>query len=382
MKDIVFTPIDPAQLRDELLARVENATGELLFPGDERRIFAEGLSYALAVIMSAANESCKKRTLKYASGYILDALGERVGCTRLAPLPGRTTLKFVLSVARSVATVIPAGTRATADSTVYFSTDAAATIPAGAMEATVSATATTGGTKTNGIPAGAVQTIADDVPFVTGVVNLTESRGGDNGEPYPAAIDALQGDDGSGDERYRERIALAPSSYSTAGTAMGYEYYAKTASSKVGDVKVMSDQAAGTVEIYVVETGGKQPSAETLELVRTECTAPNVKPLGDNVKVQAPEEIPYTIDITYYCSQQKLSETVEAIEGENGAIAQYIAWQDGAIGRDINPDRLRAMCLDSCIRLEVASPGFVSVRDSQIARHDGRINASHIVVNE
>lgn len=382
MEDLVFTQIDPVQLRDDMLARMESATGELLFPGDERRIFAEGLSYAIAVIMSAANESCKKRNLKYASGYILDALGERVGCTRLSPLPGRTTLKFALSVARPVVTVIPAGTRATADSTVYFATDEAATIPAGAMEATVTATATTGGTKTNGIPAGAVQTIADDVPFVTGVVNTTESRGGDNGEPYPASIDPQQGDDGSGDDRYRERIALAPSSYSTAGTATGYEYHAKTASSKVGDVKVMSDQAAGTVEIYIVETGGKQPDEDTLNLVRSKCTAPNIKPLGDKVLVKSPEEITYTIDITYYCSQDKLSETIEAIEGENGAIAQYIAWQDGAIGRDINPDRLRALCLDSCIRLEVASPGFVSVRDSQIARHGGQINATHIVVNE
>ena len=38
---INFTDIDAGNLKDNLLAQMENATGELLYPGDERRIFAE-----------------------------------------------------------------------------------------------------------------------------------------------------------------------------------------------------------------------------------------------------------------------------------------------------------------------------------------------------
>lgn len=381
-EDVNFTEIDAGKLKDEFLSRMEVATGEALYPGDERRIFAEGVAYAMALFVSSTNESCKARLLKYASGYALDALGERVGCTRLKPMPARTRLKFSLAAVRSIATIIPAGTRCTADNVILWATDVSCAIPAGELTTEVSTTATVGGSKTNGIPVGTVQTFVDDVPFVAGVVNLTESAGGDDGEPYPIALDTDNGDDGSGDDRYRERITLAPSAYSATGTAAGYEYYARSASSAVDSVKVMSNQAAGSVDIYICESDGADPSEETLEKVRSVVTADDVKALGDKVSVHAPVPVPYAIDIVYYCTQATLSETIQAIEGVNGAIAKYRKWQDSSIGRDINPDRLRAFCLDSCLRMEVNSPIYTEVSDMQIARWNGETITGHIIVAE
>lgn len=381
-EDVNFTEIDAGKLKDEFLARMEVATGEALYPGDERRIFAEGVAYAMALFVSSTNESCKARLLKYASGYALDALGERVGCTRLKPMPACTRLKFSLAAVRSIATIIPAGTRCTADNVILWATDVSCAIPAGELTTEVSTTATVGGSKTNGIPVGTVQTFVDDVPFVAGVVNLTESAGGDDGEPYPIALDTDNGDDGSGDDRYRERITLAPSAYSATGTAAGYEYYARSASSAVDSVKVMSNQAAGSVDIYICESDGADPSEETLEKVRSVVTADDVKALGDKVSVHAPVPVPYAIDIVYYCTQATLSETIQAIEGVNGAIAKYRKWQDSSIGRDINPDRLRAFCLDSCLRMEVNSPIYTEVSDMQIARWNGETITGHIIVAE
>lgn len=380
--DLNFTEIESDVLKDEIINAVEKATGELLYPGDERRIFSEGIAYFLAVFMSAVNESCKKRLLKYASGEVLDALGARVDCERLSPIPSRTRLRFSLSAVRTVATVVPAGTRCTGDNTILFATDSSLTIPAGELTAEVSATATIGGGKTNGIPAGAVQTFVDDVPFVNGVSNLTESAGGDNGEPYPSAIDPENGDDGTGDDHYRDRIALAPSGFSTAGPGLAYEYFAKSANANISDVKVLSEQAAGQIEIYIIEKGGKDPSEETIAEVLEAVTDPKVKPLGDLVTVHAPEIIPYGIKITYYTRQDQESETQEAIEGKGGALEQYIDWQNGSIGRDINPDKLRALCLDHVPRLDVDVPGFVSISNSQIARFNGELEVSHIVTTE
>lgn len=381
-EDVNFTEIDAGKLKDEFLARMEAATGEALYPGDERRIFAEGFAYAMAIFVSSTNESCKARLLKYASGYALDALGERVGCTRLKPMPARTRLKFSLAAVRSIATIIPAGTRCTADNVILWATDVSCSIPAGELTTEVSTTATVGGSKTNGIPVGTVQTFVDDVPFVAGVVNLTESAGGDDGEPYPIALEPDNGDDGSGDDRYRERITFAPSAYSATGTAAGYEYYARSASSAVDSVKVMSNQNAGSVDIYICESDGAEPSEETLEKVRSVVTADDVKALGDKVSVHAPVPVPYAIDIVYYCTQATLSETIQAIEGVNGAIAKYRKWQDSSIGRDINPDRLRAFCLDSCLRMEVNSPIYTEVSDMQIARWNGETITGHIIVAE
>lgn len=378
-----FTEIDTEKLRIQFLQLIEEHTGDLLYPGDERRMFAEALVYVFSSLISAANEQCKARLLPYAKGYQLDALGERVNCTRLPAAPAKVKLTFSLATARPHDITIQAGTTVTADNKVLFTTDTAAVIKAGQMEVTdVPATATTGGIITNGIPAGAIKSFVDKVPYVTGVINTTETSGGDNGEPYPLEIDNQNGDDGSGDERYRERIRLAVAGFSCAGGAAAYEYFAKSASANVEGVSVVSNQQAGTVDIYITETGGAEPTEGTLATVQAAVTADDVKPLNDKVTVHAPESVPYDIELTYYVLQADESASVKAIEGEGGAIDQYNAWQQGNIGRDINPDRLRAFMLDNCQYMDVTKPKRQAVSASQIARFSGKLTISHIIVSE
>lgn len=383
MSEANFTEVDTEQLRVDMLTRMEERTGEPLYPGDERRIFAEALAYALGVFISAANEQCKARLLPYAGGYQLDALGERVNCKRIAPVPATVQLTFSLATVRPNAITIPAGTTVTADNKVLFATNAAAVIRPGAVQVEgVQATATVGGSVTNGVPAGAIQSFVDKVPYVTGVINTTESSGGDDGEPYPLAVDAENGDDGSGDDNYRERIRLAVAGFSCAGGAASYEYFARSASANVESVSIISNQTAGTVDIYVTEKGGVDPSEGTLAAVTEAVTDDAVKPLNDLVTVHAPEAVTYDIELCYYVEQADESSCVKAIEGEGGLLEQYNAWQQGEIGRDINPQRLWAYLLQSCLRLDVTKPVFTTVSDSQIARWSGSMNISHIIVAE
>lgn len=378
-----FIPVDTEALRLDLLKRMEERMGEPLYPGDERRIFAEALAYALGVFAAAANEQCRARLLAYAGGRQLDALGKRVNCRRLAPVPATVLLTFTLATARPNAITIPAGTTVTADNNVLFATAAAATIPPGATEAAgVPATATVGGSVTNGVPAGAIQSFVDKVPYVTGVTNTTESSGGSDGEPYPLALDPDTGDDGSGDTHYRERIRLAVAGFSCAGGAASYEYFARSASANVEGVSVISEQAAGTVDIYITEKGGAAPTAGTLAAVTAAVTDDAVKPLNDLVSVHAPEPVPYDIELCYYVAQADESACVKAIEGAGGLLEQYNAWQQGEIGRDINPQRLMAYLLRTCLRLDVVKPAFATVSPAQIARWSGKMNISHIIVAE
>ena len=378
-----FTEINTDRLRAEVLSTAEQRTGELLYPGDERRIFVDVLIYILAWFVGLANKMCRSRLLPYASGYQLDALGARVNCTRIAPVPASVTLKFTLETARPNDITIPAGTTVTADNKVLFAVDRAATIPAGSLSVEgVTATATIGGSVTNGVPAGAIQSFVDRVPYVTGVVNTSESSGGDDGEPYPLAIDPERGDNGEGDDRYRERIKLAPASFSAAGSAASYEYWAKSASGNVESVGVLSDQQAGTVDIYVTERGGTLPSEGTLALVEAAVTADDVKPLNDRVQVHAPAEVPYDIELTYYVPQESESEAVAAIEGPGGAIDQFNVWQSGQIGRDLNPDQLRALMLPYCQRITLTQPTYQLVSNAELARYSGNIIVSHVVTND
>ena len=378
-----FTEIDTEKLRTQFLQLIEEHTGDLLYPGDERRILAESLVYVFATAISAANEQCKARLLQYAKGYQLDALGERVNCQRKAAAPATVKLSFTLATARPNDIIVPSGTTVTADNKVLFTTDEPATIKAGSLSVEgIQATATTGGTDTNGIPAGAIKSFVDKVPFVTGVTNTTESSGGDDGEPYPREIDQQNGDDGAGDEKYRQRIKLAPAAFSAAGTAARYEYYARTASANIEGVKVTSNQQAGRVDVYVTEKGGVDPTEGTIQKVTETLQADDVRALNDRVTVQAPEAVAYDIDLTYYVLQAEESASVKAIEGTGGAIEQYISYQQADIGRDINPDRLRAFLLDKCVRLTVNKPIYSAISDSQIARFSGNLNVAHIIVKE
>lgn len=380
MSELNFTEIDTEKLKNDMLERAEEYTGEMLYPGDERRIFIETIVYLLSVAFSSANEQCKKRLLKHADGYTLDEIGKRVLCTRLQPKPAMLELKFSLATARPHDITIPAGTTVTADNKVLFATNESARIAAGSLEVSgVLATATVGGIVTNGVPVGAVQSFVDKVPYVTGVINTTASSGGDNGEPYPLAIDPENGDDGAGDENYRERISLAPAGFSCAGSELSYEYFARSASSNVEDVKILSVQQAGRTDIYITEKGGAEPSEGTLAAVRAAVTDPRVRGLNDNVVVQAPEAVSYDIELTYYVEQADETTAVKSIEGAGGIIEQYNEWQQGNIGRDIDPQKLIAMLRDACNWVEVVSPLRTTVSDSQIARFSGNLNISHII---
>lgn len=384
MSDTInFTEIDVQKLRDETIELAEQRTGELLYPGDERRIFTDVVIYILAVSFAHANEQCKGRLLGYAAGYQLDALGERVNCTRLQPSPAHTRLRFTLATARPTPVTIARHTLVTADNKVIFETDEEAVIQPGKLEVTdVPATATTGGTITNGIPAGAIQSFVTEVPFVTGVFNTVESSGGDDGEPYPIAIDSENGDNGEGDDRYRERIKLAPAAYSAAGSAASYEYHARSASGNIESVAVTSDQEAGTVDIYVTEKGGALPTQGTIDAVTAAVTKDEIRPLNDLVTVHAPTEVQYDIELTYYVLQADESAAQQAIEGTGGAIEQYNTWQQAQLGRDINPDRLRAFLLDHCVRVDLVQPTYQAIANSELARFSGTLNISHTVVEE
>ena len=85
----------------------------------------------------------------------------------------------------------------------------------------------------------------DPVPYVKSVVNVTKSDGGSGEES---------------EESFRERIFLAPSSYSVAGPADAYEYWVKQYNSAaIEDVKIYEPVEA-VVDIRILLQGGVLPS--------------------------------------------------------------------------------------------------------------------------
>lgn len=326
-------------------------------------------------IYNEFNDKMRQRTLQYARGEVLDALGARYGVERAAPASASATFRFTASAAQAENIIIPAGTRITTDGSVYFATQETAVLPVGAQTVDVLGVCTAGGSAYNGFAIGTIKTLVDLIPYISGASNTTTSTGGDDGEPYTE----------EGDDRLRERIRLAPSTLSTAGPESGYRYHTMTADPDIVDVAIdCPEDEPNTVNIYPLMRGGEIPDGDTLEKVQA-AMADDVRPMTDKVQVMAPQQVEYTINIKYYCTKDDEAATIETIEGDGGAIDQYIAWQAAALARDINPDQLRRFVLapasgTGALRLEVTSPTFQELTKAQVAKLSGVPTVSHEVV--
>lgn len=376
MADFNYVETDSAKIYTAVVGSLMDYCNEALYPGDERRIFGEALVSVFTALYSEFNDKMKQRTLQHARGVVLDAIGERLKVSRLAPAPASAVFRFTASVAQSENIIIPAGTRITTDGSVYFATQEAAVLPAGYSFVDLEAVCTTGGSNYNGFAVGSISTLVDLIPYIAGAVNITSSSGGDDGEPYTT----------EGDDKFRERIRLAPSALSTAGPESAYRYFVLSADPEIVDVAIdcPADQP-NVVNLYPLMKGGALPDEETLEKVLA-ALADDVRPMTDQVNAKAPERVPYEVEIKYYCTKDDEAATIQAVEGDGGAIDRYNEWQTTKLARHINPDQLRRFILapaegTGALRVDVIKPTYQALTKSQVAMLDGVVVVSHEVVS-
>ena len=360
--------------------KLQTLTGEKMYEGDERLVYAQCFFTVVVALFNTFNESAKARMLKYAYGEILDAIGEFKDCERLQPSKASCTISFKTNSAKNNAITIPKGTRVS-DGTYTFQTTKDCVLAVGFLSTTVKAECVVGGASANGIPIGSISTMIDTVIGITGCTNTTVSSGGDSGEPYPYdEVNHPDGDDGEGDERYRERIRLANSAYSCAGSENSYIYWAKTVSSDIIDVKVINEQQAGTIELVVMAKDGA-PTEELIEKVLKTCSAEDVRPMNDIVSVISPEVVPYDIEIEYTVMDGNQGQAIADLTGENGACNRFAEYTSAKIGRDINPDLLHHYCMQSSVgesqgavwNCKIISPTAMELSEKQVAKWTGTV---------
>nr|DAY53980.1 MAG TPA: baseplate assembly protein [Caudoviricetes sp.] len=350
------------QVRQEMVADYESfiseATGQTV--SLERSSVHRMELYAAAAqiyqAMQYIDRQGKQSILKYSYSDFLDNLAIFKGVTRNPATPATTTLRFTLSAERDTATGIPQGTRVSTAGSIYFSTDVYAEIPAGSTTVEVPATCTVAGTDGNGFAAGELATIVDPIPYVASVTNTTATEGG-------AEIES--------DDDLAERVFLAPGAYSTAGPEDGYLYHAKAYSAAIGDVVATSDQAAGTVDIVFIMADGSTPGEEMIEGLEGYLQGKTIRPMTDLVRVAAPQEVQYTINLTYYINRSDSAKAVTIQAAVAQAVEDYQAWQR-AIGRDINPSKLVAMVMEAgAKRVTVTAPTYTAVDATKVSAIQG-----------
>ena len=308
------------------------------------------------------NEKAKLRLLRYANAEVLDYIGERVKCERLGKRSAISVERYKIATPLNINVPIPKGSTVTPDGTLIFETTEAAVILAGELYVDVPIKSQNGGSIYNGFAPGSINTQVSNVPYISSVENIEISYDGDDGEPYPQSDKHPDGDDGSGDNNYRERIRKAPASFSTAGPGDAYEYFALSADASIEDAKVSSNHEAGRVDITVTVKDDKIPSEEILKKVLENCSSKDRRPLNDEVHASGPAIKKYDIDLKYYTTEDTDNDAVIAIENKGGAIDEYIKWQSLKINRDINPDKLKNFLMNAgAKRVEIKKPVFADL---------------------
>ena len=103
--------------------------------------------------------------------------------------------------------------------------------------------------------------------------------------------------------------------------------------------------------------------------MRAAVSADDVRPLTDTVTVQAPEIVPYEVQITWYLSrsQEPLLSTIQA--KVLAAVEQYRLWQRAKPGRDILPLKLSSLIEQAgARRIDMPAPVYRALAPYQLAR--------------
>lgn len=342
--ELSFLEYDVDAITAANIARFETHAGRKLFPGDPMRMIIQAFSYIQSLQAADANASVNQNFISYATGTNLEAIGALFDVPRRAAEPARTTLRFSIGTARASATLIPQGTRATVEgSSLYFATERAAEIPAGILYVDVIAAASETGLIGNGYAPGEITTLVDVTPFITAVHNIT-----------PSADGSLVEDDDS----LRERIREAPTRFSVAGPEDAYVTMTKDARADIDSVSVVSPTPR-VLNIYFTLTGGAIPAPETLAEVAEYLNDRYRRPMSDLLNVLAPVQVAYSVDLTYWINRNDVAKADEIDTAIKLAVTDWVAWQRGKLGRDINPSELiRRIMNAGAKRVAVRAPNF------------------------
>lgn len=345
-----FIETDATTLKAQLVAKYEALTGNSLRPASPDNLL---ISWVTSIILQErANDNYigNQNLPSRAEGDSLDALADLYYLTERPEATAATcTIRFHISEAQRVAILVPSGTRVTDMSAeLYWETIKDSYIPAGDTYVDVVAQCQTPGNSGNGYELGQINTLVDVFDYYDACENITVSA---------------NGSDEATDDEFFELMRESQDAYSTAGPYGAYVYHARRVSTNIADVIPVSPSPC-VVKLYVLMDDGTIAGEETKQAVYAACSADSVRPLTDNVLVEDPGTVDYNIDVTYYMS---LTSSIPASDIQNAveeAVQQFVSWQSGKLGRDINPSYLIQLLMATGIkRVNVVSPAFQVLQD-------------------
>jgi len=341
--DLKIFGLTPAAVLASVVADFIAQTGRPIQPGQSDMLVLNVLAWHLYLFREQADEAIRNSLVPFASAPMLDYLGLFVGVTRLPANGAATVLSFSTGGNNPSALVIPAATRvSTQDGQLVFETVTDLTLPAGydgSTPVTVEAVCTTlGDAGNNQVPT----VILDPQSYVVGFTATTPEGG----------------TDGENDEQLRARIQDAPNSFSVAGPAKAYEFFAKTAHPSIIDARAITT-APGEVTTYILVPGGV-PGPTILAAVEAILSPEDIRPMCDSPIAAAPGVKYYDlkVELELYLKTDANAEKAAAIK----ALKPYTDNRASGLGRDVVREKLSALAMTAgTYRANVITPAATLV---------------------
>ncbi|MNU41463.1 Baseplate J-like protein [compost metagenome] len=182
------------------------------------------------------------------------------------------------------------------------------------------------------------------------------------------------------DESLRRRALLAPEAYSVAGPAGAYVSHALGASGDVLDASATTPSPGVVLITILARDGDGVPSAELLADVLVIVAADHIRPMTDDVRVQAAEILTFAIDaaITTYAGPDSAVVLAEA----HRRLDVYLT-TSFRLGRDVTRSGIiAALHTDGVQNVVLASPAADVVVNAAQAARCTAINVNHAGLDE
>lgn len=347
----IFFDTDGEKILADIKAEYEALIGFVLAPGQAETLILNAFAYRFQLALITANEAAKQNLLAFAKYPMIDYLGDFLGVERLGPDTAKCKLKFNL-VEDHPELVIPKGVRVQSiDTKAVFITLEDVNVELDDEFVLVEAECTSEGIIGNGYEVGEISIVLDPQAYVDFAQNNEITAGGSNAET---------------DDGLRERIRLAPSSFSSAGTTDAYKFFARSAHASIIDVGVNSPEP-GIVAIYPLMAGGIDPSEQIITAIETICNSDRVKALNDTIEVVAPSKNNYaiTVNLTLKTGAIELIEKARVEE----SLLEYANKRKTKLGVDAVISQISAAASsDKIYNVEVELPATdITASSTQIA---------------
>lgn len=421
-----FVETDGAALQSRLIRRYEELTSRTLHPADPERLFIAWMADALTAEKVDQNYMANQNLPSRAEGENLDALGRWLyGAERLPATNARCTVRFTISEEQSEDVQIPMGTRVTdVSQSLVWETEADAVVVAGSLTADVPVVCQTEGSVGNGYAAGQICRLidVDDVMYYEKCESIDETAGGADTESDDAYYERLKTalgtystagsmaayqhfaksasadiidvkvvrprgvvnwtgtpyfDDGGkihyffGGDRIRQETLEVVNG--VRGTDYTVEYETGLLDIEIKPDSPLAEQSsisysfyqdyAARVYIYALLSGGVIATGDIKSAILEKCSSDTVRPLTDYVEVKDAAYSNYNINLTYYTKPNQSSAEVSA--AVNDAVAEYVEWQRSALGRNINPQKLWHLLMNTgyLTRVDITAPTYTELKD-------------------